>query len=116
MRKEKPDRIYIFVPRYFEIDGKQVKMTAGRAAAQCAHVAAKLSNFYEGVGDMTTIILAAESPNHLKQIESALMLFKVPCFLQHDNYDSGTETVLQAVATVPLTGKESQIFAFCRLF
>ena len=91
-------------------------MSAGRAAAQCAHVAAKLSNFYDSVGDMTTIILAAESSSHLDQIKGALVLFKVPCFLQHDNYDSGTETVLQAVATVPLTGKESQIFAFCRLF
>ena len=116
MKKQIPNRIYIFVPRYFVIGCKKIQMSAGRAAAQCAHLGARLSGVYDGVSSMTTIILAAESPNHLEQIQKALDSFHIDYFPQYDNYDGGNETVLQTIATEPLTEKQSQIFAFSRLW
>lgn len=104
------------MPRYFVIGGKKIQMSAGRAAAQCAHLGARLSVLYDDVSSMTTIILAAESPNHLEQIQKALDSLNIFYFPQHDNYDGGNEKVLQAIATIPLTEKQSQIFAFSRLW
>ena len=117
MRKEKPNRIYIFVPRYFEIDGKQVKMSAGRAAAQCAHVAARISELgHKDVSHMTTIILAAASRDHLNQIIRALCLFDIEFAAQCDTFEGSTELSLQAIATLPVTKKQSEIFQFCEMW
>lgn len=116
MKKQIPNRIYIFVPRYFVIDGKKIQMSAGRAAAQCAHLGARVSEVYDGVSSMTTIILVAESPSHLQQIQTSLALFDISYIQQYDNYDGGNEMVLQAIATEPLTEKQSQVFVFSRLW
>lgn len=117
MRKEKPNRIYIFVPRTLDTSRGKVKMPNGRAAAQCAHAAAMLCEFgFKDVGRMTTIVLAAASTNHLYQIASALNLFKVGFWSQMDTFGDSEEKLLQAIITAPLTEKQSRIFQFSELW
>lgn len=120
MPKEKPNRIYIFVPRILETSCGKVKMSNGRAAAQCAHAAAKLVEAgYKDVSKITTMVMAASSSNHLEQIVKALGLFRITYWLQFDTFDVGNgvkEELLQAAATEPVTKKQSEIFQFCELW
>lgn len=117
MPKEKPNRIYIFVPRILETSRGKVKMSNGRAAAQCAHIAAKLVEAgYKDVSKMTTMVMAASGINHLVQIEKALNLFKIVHFYQFDTLGDDEEIFLQAIATEPVTKKQSEIFQFCELW
>jgi len=92
-------------------------MPNGRAAAQCAHATAKLCEFgFKGVSGMTTIVLAAASSNHLMQIARALNLFKVGFWSQFDNFGDDEEQLLQAIITVPITKKRSEIFKFSEMW
>lgn len=117
MQKEKPNRIYIFVPRTLETARGKVKMPNGRAAAQCAHVAAKLVEAgYKDISEMTTMVMAAASSQHLNQISKALELFGITGWLQFDNFGDDKEELLQAIATEPVTKKQSEIFQFCELW
>jgi len=92
-------------------------MSNGRAAAQCAHVAAKVVELgYGNISGMTTIILAAASTNHLYQITDALNRMVIGWVPQVDTLDEGQETTLQAIATLPVTKKQSEIFQFCEMW
>lgn len=117
MRKEKPNRIYIFVSRTLETSRGTVKMPNGRAAAQCAHVAAHMVEMgYGNISDMTTIVLAASSSKHLFQIVEGLRFFKISYVPQVDTFEDGKEAILQAVATLPITEKQALIFKFFELW
>jgi len=94
-------------------------MPNGRAAAQCAHVAARLSMIYGDTCDissMTTIVLEASSSKHLFQIVEGLKFFKIGFLLQVDTFEDDNKALLQAVATLPITEKQSSIFKFLELW
>lgn len=121
MKKTQADRIYIFVPRKLTVytRGQDVEFTMpnGRAAAQCAHVAARLVEAgTKDVSEMTTIILAATDSNHLAKIFKIVMDWRLPVMTQFDTFEGFNNQVLQAIAIGPLTEKESRVFKLSELW
>ena len=106
----KADRIYIFIPRYIDLPKSRYKMPAGRLGAQCAHVAAKLAKKFHNVDKMTTLIMEGYSIERLELIRDSLKLLKIKFVEQYDNLPKHPKMRLQAIATVPITKKQSQAF------
>lgn len=120
-KKEQADRIYIFVPRKLTVyDGEKTvefKMPNGRAAAQCAHVSARLVEAgFKGVSEMTTIILAAVDSNHLAKILKIVIDWNMPFMTQFDTFEGFNNQVLQAFAIGPITEKQSRVFKLLELW
>lgn len=92
-------------------------MPNGRAAAQCAHIAAAMvQSGYKNIAQMTTIILAAASSGHLEQIKKILTRFKLKHHFQYDTFEDDDNLLLQAIAVGPLTKKQSEVFQFSELW
>jgi hypothetical protein len=114
--REKKNRIYIIIPRTLHLKHKTVKMSNGRAAAQCCHLGAVIgaSNeiWDEQPANMTTIILAVRSSYELqKLLEKFYFNFtSLSLTCQRDTLPDSKEELLHAIAVGPITKRQSKIF------
>ena len=112
----KADRIYIFVPRVLNTDAGPVRMPSGRAAAQCAHVSAKLAMMHANVYKMTTMVLEVANSQELEWVQKFLLKSGIGYMLQFDNLSDSKKQILQAVATVPITKAKSEKLKYFSLW
>lgn len=79
-------------------------------AAQCAHVSAKLARRFPDIENMTTLVMRVKNSKELMWVYFHLSSCQIGQVLQYDNLSGADARLLQAIATVPLTKKESLLF------